>query len=407
MITDLSGNLQGVDRVVASAAIFRSVLLGRAALAMTAAAAGLLLVAQPLRVAAVLGLVAMTTAVQVTILTWRPAVAQHPWLNLGVDLLCAGAVLVLSQGGMAFFCYIGGSAAVAGALLGMRATPVWVVQTILGFAAAAAVLRSDRPPTNVEAFLLAFPMVSVLAGMGAAAARSSLMRYVDLSVGVVAAAQRSAAASERARLARELHDSVTKTLRAVSFAALALPSSLRRHPALAEQLAGAVSEGAVAAALEAQQLIDGLRVDALDGDFATAIHRICRRWAQTTGTKITVEADAIEPPVAMRYELVRILQEALRNVERHAGARNVRVTVLLADETAGELTISDDGVGFVPPKLTDLQSLGHYGIVGMSERAAMAGGVFNFAASPGSGTVISVRVPLRVSSVRPAYGSNS
>ncbi len=390
----MNGKLQQGDRVVASAAVCRAVLLGRAAVVMTAAGAGLLLVAQPWRVLAVLGLAALTTAIQVTTLTRRPAVVKHAWLILGVDLLWAVPVLVLSEGGMAFFWYIAGSAALAGAVLGMRAVPVWVGQAGLGFATAAAVLRSEHPPANVAAFVLAFPMVSVLAGMGAAAATSSLMRYVDLSVGVVAAAQRSAAASERARLARELHDSVTKTLRAMSFAALALPSSLRRHPALAEQLAGTVSEGAVAAAREAQQLVDGLRVDALDRDFGTTIHRICRSWADRTNAKITVVADRVEPPVAVRYELVRILQEALRNVERHAKAHQVRVEMRLAGDGAARLRISDDGVGFVPPNVGELQALGHYGIVGMTERAVTAGGVLDLSSSPGSGTVVTVRVPI-------------
>jgi signal transduction histidine kinase len=394
MSGDVNSNLQQGDRVVASAAICRAVLLGRAAVVMTAAGAGLLLVQHPWRVVAVLGLVVLVAAFQITILTRRPAVVQHPWLNLGGDLLCAVAVLALSEGGMPFFCYIGGSAALAGAVLGMRAAPVWVGQAILGFAAAAAVLRSESLPPNVEAFVLAFPMVSVLAGMGGAAATSSLMRYVDLSVGVVAAAQRSAAASERARLARELHDSVAKTLRAVSFAALALPSSLRRHPALAEQLAGIVSEGAVAAAREAQRLVDGLRVDALDRDFSASIYRICRSWAENSRVKITVVVDRVEPSVAVRYELVRILQEALRNVERHACARHVRVDMRLAGDGAAELRISDDGVGFVPRELGELQSHGHYGIVGMSERIVTAGGVLDVASSPGSGTVVTVRVPI-------------
>ncbi|MET7392773.1 ATP-binding protein [Dactylosporangium sp. NPDC005572] len=378
---------------IAPAAVARAVLLGRAAVAATGAGAGLLLVDDPARVVAVLATVAGVTVAQVSLLTRWPALARHPWPALAADLAVAVALAVLSGGGMAFFAWVAGSAALGGALLGMRAVPLWIGQAALGFAAAGAVLRTSAPPPEVAAFVAAFPMVSVLAGLGAAAATGALQRQLDLAVAMVAEAQRSAAASERARLARELHDSVAKTLRGVSFAALALPSSLRRHPALAEQLAGTVSRGAEAAAREARQLLEELRADPLDLGFADAVRETCHAWAHRSMIAVDVSAVPVEPSVEARYELVRVLAEALQNVERHAGARRVAVTVTARGRRL-ELRVADDGRGFVPRDLAALQAGGHLGIVGMAERARNAGGSLRVAAAPGEGTELVVSVPL-------------
>ncbi|GAA3224083.1 sensor histidine kinase [Dactylosporangium siamense] len=379
----------------APAAIARAVVLGRAAIASTAAAAGLLLVEDWWRILAVVATVAAGTVAEASVLTRWPAVTRHPWPALAVDLALAVAVLVLSRGGMAFFCYVAGSAALGGALLGLRALPLWAAQAALGFTAAAAVLRANDPPPDVAAFIVAFPMVSVLAGIGAAAATTALQRHLDLAVEVIGAAQRSAAASERARLARELHDSVTKTLRGVSFAALALPQSLRRHPALAEQLAGTVSRGAEAAAREARQLLEGLRIDQLDLGFAETVRVTAHDWSDRWRIPVRVDAEPVEPGVEVRYEVVRILAEALQNVARHAGARRVDVVVRAA---AGrlEVRVRDDGRGFTPRDLAALQADGHLGIVGMAERARNVGGSLRVSALPGRGTEIVAVTPLEV-----------
>jgi len=382
----------------APAAIARAVLLGRAAVAATAAAAGLLLVDDWWRVLAVLATVAGATVVSVSLLTRWPGLVRHPWPALTADLAVAVAVLLLSRGGMAFFCWVAGSAALGGALLGRRAGLLWTVQVGLGFVAAGSVLRANDPPPDVAAFIAAFPMVALLAGLGAAAATTALRRHLDLAVEVIGAAQRSAAASERARLARELHDSVAKTLRGVSFAALALPSSLRRHPALAEQLAGTVSRGAEAAAREARQLLEGLRIDPLDRGFADTVRATGHAWADRAGIPVTVDAAPVEPSVEVRYELVRILAEALQNVERHADARHVHIRArVVAGAVAGarlELLVQDDGCGFVPRDLTALQAGGHLGIVGMAERARAVGGSLRVSAVPHGGTALVATVPL-------------
>jgi signal transduction histidine kinase len=217
---------------------------------------------------------------------------------------------------------------------------------------------------------------------------------VSLSVEVIAAAQRSAAASERARLARELHDSLAQTLRGVSFAALALPSSLRRQPALAEQLASTVSQGAEAAAREARQLVTGLRLDSPDRDFDESINVLCRRWAESSRVPTRVVAAPIEPAVAVRYELTRILHEALQNIEAHAHAGRVDVRLVRSGPDV-ELTVRDDGVGFpTPDDLGALRSGGHYGIVGMSERAKAVHGSLTVTSARGAGTIVTVRVPV-------------
>ncbi|GAA3268894.1 hypothetical protein GCM10020218_008710 [Dactylosporangium vinaceum] len=207
------------------------------------------------------------------------------------------------------------------------------------------------------------------------------------------AAQRAAAASERARLARELHDSVAKTLRGISFAALALPASLRRQPDLAEQLALTVSTGADTAVRESRELLAALRRDVPDRPFIDTVRMVCDAWQHSSGIRIELVAVAAEPPLAARYELAQILYEALRNVAAHARATLVMVRLAAAAGTL-ELSVRDNGIGFaVPEDLTVLSVAGSFGIVGMRERAQAAGGTLDIRSRPGAGTELVVRTP--------------
>jgi len=386
-----------VEQVVA-AALCRTALLTRAAAGMTAAGVGLFVPGHGYRTPALLALIAGTTAAQNAVLTRRPAVVRRRATVLAVDSVLVLAVLVLSQGTLPYFLYAAGSAALAGVLLGMGAVPLWTALTVQGFVVSAVLLRSTHPPAAVAPFVLAAPMGGLLAGIGAVLATGALTRQMHASIELIRAAQRSAAAAERARLARELHDSVAKTLRGMSLAALALPDSLRRQPALAAQLADVVSHGADAASREARQLIEGLRLDVPDRGFADTLHEVARGWGEQTGIAVRATLAPVEPPVGERYELAMILREALTNVARHAGARHVVVVLTVADGVL-TLTVRDDGHGFVVPgDLGALQHGGHVGIVGMAERARSVGGALTVTSQPGSGTVVRVtlRLPLEL-----------
>nr|BFE60840.1 hypothetical protein GCM10020063_053660 [Dactylosporangium thailandense] len=382
------------DRAVAAAALARAVLVGRALATVIAAAAGLLLVSDRWRLVEVLALVAVGTGVQLGLLARWPRLAALPVTAVAADAVLVLAVLALSRGGIAYFCFAAGAGALAGVLLGLRAVPVWILHGALGFAVIGRVLHRLDPPAEMAAFVVALPVAGALAGLGTSVLTSALARYLELSRSLVDAAQRSAAASERARLARELHDSVSKTLRGVSLAALALPTSLRRQPALAEQLAGTVAAGATAAARQARELLEEMRLDVPDRDFATSVRELCDAWSAAAGVPVRTILEPVDPPIPVSYELSRILREALANIANHALAR--RVVVRLAPTRRGVLLeISDDGQGFaVPRDLSRLQSAGHFGIVGMTERARNAGGDLHVDSAPGAGTTITVRVAL-------------
>lgn len=391
----------GVDRTVAAAALCRAVLLGRAVVTVTAAGAGLLIVPHPLRIVLVMAVVVVSAAVQVVVLTRWPAVVRHVLPVLVADSVLLAGVYVLNAGSAAFYLFTAGAAALAGVLAGYRAWPLWAVQAVIGFLAAAQVLRADGVTPSVAAFVVAFPMATVVTGLVAAAVTAATVRHVDLLVEVIAAAQRAAAATERARLARELHDSVAKTLRGVSFAAVALPASLRGRPALASRLADVVAQGADVAAREARDLISGLRADNPAEPFAAAVSRLCDEWSRASGTPVRVQADPVEPPPGARYELSRILHEALQNVTRHASATRVDVWLRSSGDGGVRLVVRDDGRGFsVPEDLVVLRADGHFGLLGMAERARSAGASFEVRSAPGSGTLVEVQVP----SLRPALG---
>jgi signal transduction histidine kinase len=91
--------------------------------------------------------------------------------------------------------------------------------------------------------------------------------------------------------------------------------------------------------------------------------------------------------------LYRVVQESLNNIAKHAGAQHIGVQVA-ADNGNVVLTVRDDGVGFQVGQEIELLRGGHYGLAGMRERVAMAGGRLDVHSSPGRGTIIEVALPV-------------
>ncbi|GAB4057284.1 hypothetical protein GCM10028775_59840 [Catellatospora paridis] len=361
----------------------RAVLLGRAAATLAVAGGGLRLRAQPGPLMTVLVLILLSAAVALVALSRDPHVVAHPLPVLALDATIVMVVLGVGGGDVAFFCCAVGASALAGVLVGFWALLPAAGYAALGYLVAGHVLGAAPGAASLAGFVLAFPIVNVLAAVGAAVATAALAAHVELSIKLVASAQHTAAAAERARLARELHDSVAKTLRGVSFAALALPTSLRRQPALAEQLAATVSAGATAAVRQAQEVLEGLRLDDPDHEFAATVDRICRWWAERTGVPVRSSVGTGDLPLDVRYELAQILHEALENIARHAGAGSVTVQLAYAGDGV-RLQVTDDGAGFRVPA----EWRGCFGLIGMAERAAAIRGTLRVMSAPGAGTTV-------------------
>jgi signal transduction histidine kinase len=109
---------------------------------------------------------------------------------------------------------------------------------------------------------------------------------------------------------------------------------------------------------------------------------------------VRLDVKLVEPDIAVRYELSRILHEALANVERHADARNVAVTLTQAGDRA-RLVVADDGRGM--PREPGGPHPASFGIVGMSERAKAIGGTLRVASAGRVGTQVLATVPIRLS----------
>ncbi|HEY8482462.1 MAG TPA: sensor histidine kinase [Spirillospora sp.] len=212
------------------------------------------------------------------------------------------------------------------------------------------------------------------------------------------------AAEERARLAREMHDSLTGTLSGIALSANVLPTLVRSSPDRAAREARRIADAAQVATRQARSLIAELRADTVRRPLHAAVGDLVAEWGETTG--ITVRArlqDGADLPVRARHEAVAIVKEALENVRRHAGASTVEVTVA-ADEDGLRVVVADDGRGLPGPPGRDgwldaLADDGHYGLLGMHERAERAGGELTVESRPGAGTRLTLRFPETSASV--------
>ena len=200
-----------------------------------------------------------------------------------------------------------------------------------------------------------------------------------------------AALAERARLARELHDGLMQDLwlAKLKTGRLAATDSLAPEAAvLTDELRTAIDAGLV----EAQQAVAAMRLAGEPtGTLRELLSRSVDEFADRFGLRIEFDCLPDLPPLPPRAqaEALRITQEALNNVRRHADATVVRVRAGVEDGLF-HLVVGDNGRGFIPDSVGD----GAFGLASMRERAALVGGELRIDSRPQDGTRVSLYVPL-------------
>ncbi len=193
-----------------------------------------------------------------------------------------------------------------------------------------------------------------------------------------------AVAAERARLAREMHDSVAKTLHGVAMAADALAASASTtstslNPTLIKEQAELVARATRRAATESRALLTDLRSDSVPTrDVFEELASRTRAFATRTGVPATYHPTSPEntpPPLtaAVTRHLLSIAAEAMENAHRHATPTAVNVRAGIHGDVL-RISVYDDGTGLPPDTtLEQLRGAGHFGLIGMVERAASVG----------------------------------
>ena len=205
---------------------------------------------------------------------------------------------------------------------------------------------------------------------------------------------------ERARLAREIHDTLAQGFVGISSqldaVAMCMPDVITPEGATqARSYLDMARRMARHSLTEARRSVMDLRASALEGqDLAAAIESGTRLWTAGSGVELAVEVlgPGAKLPEEMEQHLLRIAQEAVTNALKHAGASRIGVKLHLEARQI-HLRISDNGRGFDRQDVFSSRA-GHFGVLGMRERAERLGGELRLTSNPGQGTEVEVTVPL-------------
>jgi len=198
--------------------------------------------------------------------------------------------------------------------------------------------------------------------------------------------------SERSRIARELHDTLIQGFSGITIALQALAGRLR-SPQERETLEDIIRDAATCLR-ETRQSVAGLRAaTGPTSGLAEAIGRAAKEIAETKNVRLKLNLDEVEHrfPPEVEYNLLRIVSEAVANSVKHSGASTIEV-MLRSSADAVRLWIRDDGSG-MDGSTGGGPGSGHYGLIGMKERATQIGANLEFVSQAGGGTTVSVLLP--------------
>lgn len=215
---------------------------------------------------------------------------------------------------------------------------------------------------------------------------------------LVSAERREGMLEERQRLARDIHDTLAQGFTSIVMQLEAAEQALAQNPELAGNHIDQARSIARHSLEQARRVVQDLRPDLLEKDpLPVAIQRVVADWsaqggiaaqATTTGAVVPLHPD-------IEVTLLRATQEALVNVEKHAQAQTVNVTLSYFDDVV-LLDVQDDGAGMdgKSPAADSFRS-GGFGLTAMRERVEQLGGSLHIESEPDEGTTLTIEIPLR------------
>jgi signal transduction histidine kinase len=328
-------------------------------------------------------------------LPWIQARSSRTWAVIYITGMFATFGVVQSQNPEAWFLAFAVSPQLYSFVSGRVA--IWLSLALNLLAAVLLVSRSPSGGTAVLSFAVA------VAGSGFAvfyggwvtriieqsAERAEMIDQLEATRAQLAAAQHEAGRmAERQRLAVDIHDTLAQGFTSILMLIQAAQADLDgSHPQAARHLDSAERTARENLA-EARALVAGLAPAQLEGGtLPDALRRLCgASGLEDTSFDLS---GAVRPlPMAVEVMLLRVCQEALSNVRKHARARSAAVR-LGYEPDAVRLEVSDDGAGFDPATVN-----GGFGLRGMRSRVAEAGGTLTVHAAPGAGTRVRATVHL-------------
>lgn len=324
-------------------------------------------------------------------------VSRHP-AYLAAEILISA--FVLAAGGVRgpFFYFTLGTAALAGVIYGRRgAIPFSALLISVYELVLVEGLPAVHPHVDAQTALFA-PLLYPLAVVAGITARDMVERGARSEALLHERTVALGAERERLRVARELHDSLAKTVEGLAMSASVLPGRCARDANAAAELARELANDARQAALEARMLMADLRPGAAPAQsLAAALRARVRTFTERSGVAVEFidesRAGDGRLPQADVHELLRIVGEAMTNAITHGHSGYLEVA--LGHDPDGALVVSviDDGGGLGGPiDLEELKRSGHFGLAGMDERAHAIGATLRIDGL-GRGTAVTVRLP--------------
>ena len=236
-----------------------------------------------------------------------------------------------------------------------------------------------------------WPLAKLIALVDALGTRER--QYGALRQQMLTHTEQAAVQEERNRLARDLHDSIKQQLFSINVQAAAAQARWNHDPQAAQGAVADVRRSAHEAMVEMRALLQQLQPAPLETvGLIEALRDQCEALGYRSGAHVATHFGALpsddQLPPGAQDALFRIAQEALGNVARHARAEHVALHLDQHDD-ALLLQVRDDGQGFDPQ-----HAHGGMGLGNMRERVQLIGGTITMESAPGSGTVLTVRVPL-------------
>jgi NarL family two-component system sensor histidine kinase YdfH len=200
--------------------------------------------------------------------------------------------------------------------------------------------------------------------------------------------------AERQRMARELHDTLAQGLAGLILQLEAVDSHLSKGQA--EQAGGIVRqamERARSTLAEARRAIADLRAEGMiDNDLIESVRKEVERFQSATGITVSSTFHSLpEIPASIGEHAMKAISEGLANIAQHAQAQNVLLRISMEDKSL-KVLLKDDGEGFEVEQRVGRD--GHYGLIGLRERARLVGGQLVVDSKPGEGTTLTLWIPL-------------